>query len=82
MFTISLTNPERKLGLGEVSVRRRDKSPVERMAVDQQRGLRAGDYERHPVPGAVCQPKGEGLDPGDGASSRHVVQAHLIAPPA
>lgn len=82
MFVVPLPEPERELRLCEVAVGRRDEAAVERVTVDEQRGLRARDCEREPVPGAVRQPVGEGLDARRRAARRHVVQPHLVAPPA
>lgn len=82
MLAVSLAHPERKLRLREVAVGRRDEAAVERVAVDQQRGLCARHGQRQPMPRAVRQPEGECLDARRRRTRRHVVQPHLVAAPA
>lgn len=82
MFAVPLSEPERQLRLREVAVGRRDEAAVERVAVHQQRGLRARHGQRQAVPGAVGQPEGEALHARARLARRHVVQPHLVAAPA
>lgn len=82
MFAISLSDPQRELRLREVAVGRRDQAAVQRVAVHEQRGLRARHGQRHAVPRAVRQPEREGLHARRGGTGGHVVQSHLVAPPA
>lgn len=82
MLAVPLADPERELRLREVAVGRGDEAAVERVAVDEQRGLRARHGQRQPVPRAVRQPEREGLHARRRRARRHVVQPHLVAPPA
>lgn len=68
--------------MGEIAVRRRYKSTVERVAVDKKGSLRTGDGKREPMPRSVRQPEREGLHTCRRTARGHVMQSYLIAPPA
>lgn len=80
MFAISLSNPQCELWLCEVSIRRRDKAAIERMAIDEQRGLRARHGQRQTVPRAIRQPEREGLDACYRRTRSYIVQPHFVTP--
>lgn len=82
MFPISLSQPQGELWVGEVPVGEGDDPFVDRMAVQQQLHLSAGDGESDAMPLVVGQAIGEALHLSILGPGHRVVQPDLILSPA